>query len=301
MKALLLAPMGLCLFIGFVTFGMLFIRTLQKPKLLYPKTLSAIREKMLADANSRYIYQRYLIWCSVVGSYLHPEGYLLLSLLCSIAGFFVGVFFQNIVVSFSLFILLLLSPTLLLYARYTIRKNKMIAVFCVFVDLFARHYSSRKNIVLAFREMVDDCPKELLTELILLNNTLADGGSPSRAIETFADRLNHDWAQDFAIYIISGFDGETEDIQSSLNRLTNEMFIHQDQREERRSEISAIWISLIVVIIICILLIPYNQSLLPDSYRLYFFTADGQALISIAVTVWCLSILFAFVWGRRHG
>jgi hypothetical protein len=49
-----------------------------------------------------------------------------------------------------------------------------------------------------------------------------------------------------------------------------------------------------------VLLIPYNHLLLKDAYRLYFFTADGQALLALAVTVWCLSILLAFIWGRRN-
>jgi hypothetical protein len=148
--------------------------------------------------------------------------------------------------------------------------------------------------------MVAECPKELLPELLLLNNSLADGGNSVQAVERFAERLQHPWAYDFAMYISSGLEGETEDIQSPLNRLTNEMFLQQDEKEERDSEIYAIWISLLVVIVICICLIPYNQGLLEDSYRLYFFTPDGQAILAIAMTVWCFSIVLAFIWGRRY-
>ncbi|USG65986.1 hypothetical protein NDK47_01105 [Brevibacillus ruminantium] len=229
-----------------------------------------------------------------------PEIVLGLSIVGAVSGFISGLLLGNVVVSLSLFILLLLLPTLLLYARYTVLINRKIASFCLFVDLFARYYSSKKNIVLAFREMVEECPKDLLPDLLLLINTLADGGDSSFALQQFAERLNHPWAFDFATYVTSGLEGETEDIQAALNRLTNEMFVQQDEKEERNSEIHSIWISLILVIIICICLIPYNQSLLKESYRLYFFTADGQAILSLAVTVWFISILLAFIWGRRY-
>jgi hypothetical protein len=301
MSYTLLFPMALCLFLSFFFWGTILERVRLEPKVFYPKTVAILRKKLLTDKNGRYLYVRYATWCSVVGSRFSPEGYFILSVFGAVCGFWIGFFIGNIAVSFSLFLLLLLFPSLLLYARYTVRVNKMIKSFCHFVDLFSRYYSSRRSIVLAFREMMEECPKELLPELILLNNKLADGGDPIHAIESFADRLNHHWAHDFATYISSGLEGETEDIQSSLNRLTNEMFVQQDEKEERNSEIYSIWISLIIVIVICVLLIPYNQSLLKDSYRLYFFTADGQSILSIAVTVWCLSILLAFIWGRRHG
>ncbi|NGQ96427.1 hypothetical protein G3578_14785 [Brevibacillus sp. SYP-B805] len=301
MSYYLLFPMALCLFLTFFFWGTILIRMRLEPKVFYPKTVAILRKKLLADKNGRYVYGRYETWCSVVGSKLSPEGYFLLSFLGSFVGFWFGIFIGNIAASFSLFLLMLLAPSLLLYARYTVRVNKMIKSFCHFVDLFSRYYSGRGSIVLAFREMVEECPKELLPELLLLNNKLADGGDPVQAVESFAERLNHHWAHDFSTYIASGLEGETADIQSSLNRLTNEMFVQQDEKEERNSEIYSIWISLIIVIVICVLLIPYNQSLLKESYRLYFFTADGQSILSVAITVWCLSILLAFIWGRRHG
>lgn len=300
MTTLLLIPMALCLVVSFMMLAVLIENRWTLPKVFYPKTVAVLRDKMLQDKNGRYLYHRYSIWCSVVGGYFTPEGYLLFSMISSVAGFIAGFFLANIVVSFSLFLLLLFAPTLILYARYTVRINKMTKSFCHFVDIFSRYYSSRKNIILTFREMVDECPKELQRELIILNNKLSDGGRAILAVETFAERVNHHWAQDFATYIISGLEGETEDIQSSLVRLTNEMFVQQDEKEERNSEIHAIWISLLIVIAICLLLIPYNQSLLKDSYRLYFFTADGQALLSLAITVWWFSVLLAFIWGRRH-
>ena len=301
MSYYLLLPMAFCLFLALLSIGILLERVRLEPKVFYPKTLGILREKLMADKNGRYVYGRFAIWCSVAGSKLSPEGYFILSLSGAIAGFWIGFFTGNILSSISLFLLLMLTPTLLLYARYTVRINRMIKSFCHFVDLFTRYYSSRRSIVLAFREMMDECPKEMLGELILLNNRMSDGGDPVEAIESFAERINHHWAYDFATYISSGLQGETEDIQSSLNRLTNEMFIQQDEKEERNSEIYAIWISLVIVILICLSLIPYNQSLLKESYRLYFFTADGQALLSVAISVWCLSILLAFIWGRRHG
>lgn len=298
MIVLLLLPMTICLLLAFIFFGVYLSKAWSTPRVFYPRTVSVLRERFLQDKTGRYIYGRYSVWCSIAGGTL--EWYIILSLLGAATGFFIGILLSNIVVSFSLFLLLLLTPTLFLYARYTVRINKMVKSFCRFVDLFSRYYSSRKNLILAFREIVDECPKELLPELILLNNSLADGGSPLKAVETFAERINHPWAHDFATYIISGLEGETEDIQTSLNRLTNEMFVQQDEKGERDSEIFSIWISLLLVISICILLIPYNQTLLKDSYRLYFFTADGQAILSLALTVWCLSVLLAFIWGRRH-
>lgn len=301
MITLLLVPMTFCLAVGFMFIGLLMMKVWKTPQFFFPKTVAALQEKIMTDRNSRIIYHRYSIWCSVAGGKSSPEGYLLFSLLGSIIGFLLGFITGNMIVSISLFLLLLLCPSLLLYARYISKTNKMIKSFCQFVDLFSRYYSSRKNIILAFREMTNECPKELLSELIVLNNQLSDGGSAIEAIETFAKRVNHHWAHDFATYIASGLEGETEDIQTSLMRLTNEMFVQQDEKQERDSEIHAIWISLLVVIVICILLIPYNQMLLKDSYRLYFFTPDGQALLSLAATVWCLSVLLAFIWGRRHG
>ncbi len=253
---------------------------------------------MLQRKTNQFIYNQYERWCQVAGGV--PEVYLILSVVGSAAGFASGILLGNIVVSLSLFVLLLLLPTLLLYARYTVLINRKIMSFCRFVDLFSRYYSSRKNIILSFRDMVEECPKDLLPDLLLLTNKLSDGGDPVLALNQFAERLDHPWASDFATYVASGLEGETEDIQTALNRLTNEMFIQQDEKEERNSEIHAIWISLIVVIIICICLIPYNQSLLKDSYRLYFFTNDGQAILSLAVTVWSISILLAFIWGRRY-
>lgn len=298
MNILILIPMFVSLFVGFLSIVWYGYRVWSTPKVFFPKTVWAIREKMLKHRTRRLLYERYAAWCSVAGG--EPEAYLLVSLIGSVTGFLVGVMLGNIVVSLSLFFLLMLLPTLLLYARYTVLINKKIQSFCHFVDLFSRYYSSRKNIILTFREMVSECPKELLPDLIYLNNTLTDGGSFIRSVEAFAERLNHPWAFDFATYIVSGLEGETEDIQTSLNRLTNEMFVQQDEKEERDSEIYAIWISLLVVIAICICLIPYNQSLLKDSYRLYFTTADGQSILSLAITVWCLSILMAFIWGRRY-
>ncbi|UFJ40592.1 hypothetical protein LOK74_21650 [Brevibacillus humidisoli] len=301
MITLLLIPTGICLVVAFLTAGVVLQKNWSAPNVLYSKTVAALRSKLLEDKNGRYLYQRYAIWCSVTDSRMTPEGYALLSLCCSVIGFGAGLLIGNIVVSLSLFVLLLISPTLILFARYIVRVNKMIRSFAHFVDLFTRHYSSRKNIVLAFRDMVADCPKDLQGELILLNNTMADGTGALKAIESFAERINHVWAHDFSMYITSGLEGETADIQSALNRLTSEMFIEQGEREERRSEIYGIWISLILVIIISLLLIPYNHTLLKDTYRLYFLTPDGQALLSLAVTVWSLSILLAFIWGRRHG
>lgn len=301
MSMLLLIPMAVCLFFGFACSLTLIIRRWNQPKVFYPKSIFALREKLLKDKNTRYLYQQYTLWCSLTSSKLSPEMYMLCSLITSVIGFALGLLCGNPVISLCLFLLLLFMPTLLLYARYTMKINRMIGSFSQFIDLFARYYSSRKNIVLTFRQMVEECPKELQSELILLNNRLADGGDQGRAVEQFAERLNHDWAHDFAIYIMSGLEGETEDIQASLNRLTSEMFIQQDEKEERQSEIYSIWISLIIVIIICLLLIPYNQTLLKDSFRLYFFTPDGQALIAISATVWCFSILLAFIWGRRAG
>ncbi len=300
MKNILLIPMSLCLMVSFMFLGIFISKNWSGPKVFYPKTLSVLREKMLRDNNGRYVYQRFETWCSVVGGQMTPEDYLVVSLIGAVVSFSIGLLVGNITISISLFLLFLLSPSLILYARYMIRVNKMIKSFGHFVDLFARHYSTRKNIVLAFRDMAGECPKELYDELIVLNNKLTDGGNSLHAIESFADRLNHVWAYDFAMYISSGLEGETEDIQSALNRLTGEMFVHQDEREERQSEIYSIWISLIIVIVICILLIPYNQTLMKESYRLYFFTPDGQALLSIAATVWFLSVLVAFIWGKRH-
>lgn len=301
MSRLLLLPMTICLVVSFWGFGILVVRRWSLPKVFYPKSVYVLKNKLLEDRSGRYIYGRYSVWCSLVGSKFSPEVYLLGSLILSVLGFLIGLLTHNLAVSFSLFLLLMFIPTLILYARYTLRLNKMIKSFAQFVDLFSRLYSSRKNIVLAFREMVEECPKELLPELILLNNRLSDGGDLVKAIEAFAERVSHDWAADFAIYIASGLEGETADIQTSLQRLTNEMFIQQDEKEERQSEIYSIWLSLIIVIVICILLIPYNQTLLKDAYRLYFFTPDGQALLAISVTTWCFSILLAFIWGRRQG
>ncbi|MGC5328615.1 type II secretion system F family protein [Brevibacillus sp. SYSU BS000544] len=301
MSRYLLLPMTVCLFISLWGFGILAVRRWNLPRVFYPKSVYALKSKLLEDKTGRYIYGRYSIWCSLTESKLSPESYLLCSLISSVFGFFIGLITHNAVISISLFVLLLFTPTLVLYAHYTLKLNRMIQSFAQFVDLFSRLYSSRKNIVLAFREMVEECPKELLSELILLNNRLTDGGDSVKAIEAFAERLSHDWATDFATYIASGLEGETADIQASLQRLTNEMFIQQDEKEERQSEIYSIWISLIIVIAICILLIPYNQTLLKDSYRLYFFTPDGQALLAISVTIWCFSILLALIWGRRQG
>lgn len=300
MIRLLFIPMTLCLLTGFVAWGMLAAKTWSTPRVFYPKTLFALRNKMLADANTGYMYRRYAVWCSIAGGRLLPEDFAAISLVGAVIGFTGGLLMSNATISLCLFALFLFLPTLMLYARYTIRINAMVKSFGHFVDLFSRHYSNRKNIVLAFRDMVEECPKELENELILLINKLADGGSATLAIEQFAERLNHGWAEDFATYVISGLEGETKDIQSSLNRLTNEMFVLQDEREERQSEIHSIWISLVIVIAICILLIPYNQTLLKDSFRLYFLTPDGQTLLAIALTIWCFCILLAFIWGKRH-
>lgn len=301
MNILLLFPMAVCLMVGFFTAGIVINRIWVEPRVFYPRTVLSIRSKLLQDAHTKYWYHRYSIWCEVVGTRNSADGYLLFSFFGAVIGFLLALLSGNVIVAFSTFMFLLISPTLILYARYTVKINKMIDSFSQFVDLFSRYYSSRKNIVLTFRDMVDECPKELQAELILLNSTLADGGEQSKAVEAFSERLNHEWAHDFATYIISGLEGETADIQASLNRLTGEMFVQQDEKEERRSEIHSIWISLIIVIIICLLFIPYNQSLLKESYRLYFLTADGQALLLMAVMVWVLSILLAFIWGRRHG
>lgn len=298
MKLMILIPMFVCILAAFLFASFYGYKVWTTPRVLFPKTTLALWERLLQNKQSKFLYDRYAKWCTVAGG--TPEAFLLISLVGSVAGFLTGVMLRNLIVSLSLFLLLILLPTLLLYARYTVRLNKKIQSFCHFVDVFSRYYSSRKNIILTFREMVDECPKELLPDLLLLNNTLADGGSMVLAVEAFAERLHHPWAHDFATYIASGLEGETEDIRTSLNRLTNEMFVHQDEKEERDSEIHAIWISLLVVIAISICLIPYNHSLLKDSLRLYFFTEDGQAILSLAVTVWCLSIVLAFIWGRRY-
>ena len=298
MKYMLLFPMFLCLFCGFLFLGLHGYQRWKSPRVLFPRTAAVWRERFLRHETRRKLYEGYDRWCQIAGG--APEAYLLLSLVGGVSGFAAGILLGNVIVSLSMFLLLFLLPTLLLYARYTVLLNKKINAFCRFVDLFARYYNSRKNIILTFREMVAECPKELLPELLLLNNSLADGGNPVQAVERFAERLQHSWAYDFAMYISSGLEGETEDIQAPLNRLTNEMFLQQDEKEERDSEIYSIWISLLVVIAICICLIPYNQGLLKDSYRLYFLTPDGQAILSIAVTVWCFSILLAFIWGRRY-
>ena len=298
MMYVLLIPMFLCIFIGFLFLGLHLYRGWSTPRVFFPKTVTVWREKFLKDSTRRLIYERYDRWCQIGGG--TPEAHLLLSLIGGVAGFVSGVLLGNLIVSMSLFLLFILLPTLLLYARYTVRINKKISSFCRFVELFARYYNSRKNIILTFRDMIDECPKELLPDLLLLNNSLTDGGNSVTAIEKFAERLDHPWAFDFATYIASGLEGETEDIQSPLNRLTNEMFVQQDEKEERDSEIHSIWISLLIVIAICICLIPYNQSLLQDSYRLYFYTPDGQAILALAVTVWSFSILLAFIWGRGY-
>ncbi|MET3291372.1 hypothetical protein EDM56_23205 [Brevibacillus fluminis] len=300
MIRLLFVPMTLCLLIGFVTWGMVAAKTWSTPRVFYPKTLLALRNRMLADANAGYLYRHYSTWCSIAGGKLLPEDFAVISLVGAVVGFIGGLCLSNLTMSLCLFLLFLLLPTLMLYARYTVRMNAMIKSFGQFVDLFSRHYSNRKSILPSFRDMLEECPKQLENELILLINKLTDGGNATAAIEQFAERLNHGWAQDFATYVISGLEGETKDIQASLNRLTNEMFVLEDEREERQSEIHSIWISLIIVIVICILLIPYNQTLLKDSLRLYFFTPDGQTLLAIALTIWCFCVLVAFIWGKRH-
>lgn len=298
MKLFLFIPMFVCLLVGFFMLGLYAHRTWSSPKVFFTGAVAKWRERMLQHRPNRYLYRQYERWCQIAGG--EPEYFLILSMTGGAAGFVSGLLLGNVIVSLSLFVLLLLLPTLLLYARYTVLINRKIMSFCLFVDLFSRYYSSRKNIVLAFREMVEECPKDLLPELLLLTNKLADGGNSAIALQEFAERLNHHWAFDFATYVTSGLEGETEDIQTALNRLTSEMFVQQDEKEERNSEIHSIWISLIVVIIICICLIPYNQTLLKDSYRLYFFTNDGQAILSLAVMVWSISILLAFIWGRRY-
>ncbi|PPA82732.1 hypothetical protein C4A75_18185 [Brevibacillus laterosporus] len=300
MNYLLLLPMLLCFIIGFYSLGILIYRAWLRRQASYPITFWKLREFFNNDKNTRYMFNRVATWCDVIGAY-NPEAFMLFSLIGSGVGFLLGLLTRNIIVSLSLFLLFLLVPWLLLYATYVITTNRKIKSFAVFSDLFARYYSGHKNIMLAFREMIDECPKDLQSELIILNNRLADGSHFHLALEQFAERLNHSWAEDFATYIMSGLEGETEDIQSALNRLTNEMFVQQDEWNERRSEIHAIWISLIAVIMICLLLIPYNQILLEDSYRLYFFTADGQSLLSLAVMTWSFSILLAFIWARRSG
>lgn len=298
MNDLLLVPLFLCLFSGFLFLGLHLYKRWTAPKVFFPRTVEVWREKFLKHASRRKLYYRYDRWCQIGGG--TPEAYFLVSLIGAVAGFVSGLLLGNLIVSLSLFLLFLMFPTLLLYARFTVRINKKISSFCRFVELFARYYNSRKNIILTFREMIGECPKDLLPDLLLVNNSLADGGDPVLAVEQFAERLDHPWAFDFATYIASGLEGETEDIQAPLNRLTNEMFVQQDEKEERDSEIYSIWISLLVVIAICICLIPYNQGLLKDSYRLYFFTPDGQAILALAVTVWSFSIVLAFIWGRRY-
>jgi hypothetical protein len=297
MNYVLLLPLFICMFIGFLFLGLHLYKGWSTPKVFYPQTVAVWREKFLRHEKGKMLYEGYDRWCQVAGG--TPEAHLLLSLIGGVAGFATGILLSNLIVSMSLFLLFLMLPTLLLYARYTVQLNKKINCFCRFVDLFARYYNGRKNIILTFREMIEECPKELLPDLLLLNNSLADGGDPVVAVEKFAERLDHPWAYDFAMYISSGLEGETEDIQVPLNRLTNEMFVQQDEKEERDSEIHSIWISLLIVIVICIALIPYNQALMQDSYRLYFFSPDGQAILAIALTVWSLSILLAFIWGRR--
>jgi len=298
MNYLLLIPLFLCLFIGFLFLGLHLYKSWSAPKVFFPRTVEVWREKFLKHAARRKLYHHYDRWCQIGGG--TPEAHFLVSLIGGVAGFVSGLLLGNLIVSLSLFLLFLMLPTLLLYARFTVRINKKISSFCRFVELFARYYNSRKNIILTFREMIGECPKDLLPDLLLVNNSLADGGDPVQAVEQFAERLDHPWAFDFATYIASGLEGETEDIQAPLNRLTNEMFVQQDEKEERDSEIYSIWISLLVVIAICICLIPYNQGLLQDSYRLYFFTPDGQAILALAVTVWSFSIVLAFIWGRRY-
>lgn len=298
MKYALLVPMLLCIFSGFLFMGLYLYKGWSAPKVFFPRTIEVWRERFLKDALRRRLYTRYDRWCQMAGG--TPEAHLLVSLIGAVSGFVSGGLIGNVIVSLSLFLLLLMLPTLLLYARYTVRINKKISSFCRFVELFSRYYNSRKNIVLTFREIIDECPKELLPDLLLVNNSLADGGDPVAAVEQFAERLDHPWAFDFAMYVTSGLEGETEDIQAPLNRLTNEMFVQQDEKEERDSEIHSIWISLLIVIAICICLIPYNQSLLKDSYRLYFYTPDGQAILALGVTVWAFSIVLAFIWGRRY-
>lgn len=187
-------------------------------------------------------------------------------------------------------------PLFLLRARYmsvTYRARRK--GLLPYVDVYKNAYvRTKENVITAFHYSEPDCPKEMQPVLAWLLRRLHNGSSQKEGLREFAHALKSEWAHTFVNYLISGLEGEADNITRALTALQIEMHSSRDEEEEREMITIGAFYSNFVVIGLTFIGIIFLVSFLPLMKQFFLQTDEGHSLLSFAFVTWIVMVIYSY-------
>lgn len=187
-------------------------------------------------------------------------------------------------------------PQLLLKAKFmSVAHRAKRKGLLPFVDVYKNSYvRTKENIITAFHYSEPDCPKEMTPVLSWLLRRLHNGSSQKEGLREFAQILNSEWGHTFVNYLISGLEGEADNITRSLTQLQLEMHTSRDEEEEREIITIGAFYSNFIVIGLTFLGIVFLASFLPMMKQFFLQTDEGHSLLAFAFVTWIVMIIYSY-------
>lgn len=207
-----------------------------------------------------------------------------------------GIFTKTFWICFLGFVVGFAIPTLILRGKFLgvtfkARRKGLLP----FIDVYKNAYiQAKENVITAFNKSREDCPEEMKTILQWMLRRIHNGTPQREAIREFAEVMRSGWAQVFANYLISGLEGESENITRALGQLQVEMYSNRDEEEEREVITTGAFYANFVIIVLTIGGIILNCTFLPGVRKFFVQTSEGHALISFTFICWIFMITYSY-------
>ena len=190
----------------------------------------------------------------------------------------------------------MVSPLILLRAKfmnvaYKARRKGLLP----FVDVYKNAYvRTKENVITAFHYAEPDCPKEMQPILSWLLRKLHNGSSQREGLREFAHILRSEWAHTLVNYLVSGLEGEADNITRALTQLQIEMHSTRDDEEERELITVGAFYANFLVIGLTFIGIIFLASFLPMMKQFFLQTDNGHSLLAFAFVTWMLMIIYSY-------
>jgi Flp pilus assembly protein TadB len=164
-----------------------------------------------------------------------------------------------------------------------------------FIDVYKHAYiRASENVITAFHLTEPDCPAAMRPVLEWFLRRLHNGSSQREGLREFAVVLHSEWAHVFVNYLISGLEGEAQNITRSLSQLQNEMYRLRDEEEERDMITQGAFYGNFVIIGITFLGVLFLCLLMPKMKEFYVQSDTGRALLVLALFTWMAMIGYSY-------
>lgn len=307
-EIILLGVFGLGLLLFWNGGGMLLY---SRGQLRKRRDFTVVKRKM--DANLETLvsgkneYQRYLftlvrklnMW-SVIGAKkpLSLSVHLIKSgVFCVLFTFFSTIISNSIVSAILWGAVGMALPSIIFYAQFlrvTHRARRL--GLMPFVDLYKNAYHlANENVITAFHICEENCPKEMRSILDWLLRRLHDGSPHREGMREFASILHSEIAHVFVNYLISGHEGEAENIRRSLAHLQIEMHVKRDEEEERDLITKGAFYFNFAVIGITLVTVFFLTQIMTSLKNFFVQSELGHALLSFALLFWIVMIIYSYL------